>query len=112
MLLVLLISLMLSGSVFAEAIGNYRIPNRVDFAGKTIEPGTYALEIIDGPEGPYIQLSKGGEVVQKDLAIVIPAQGTVKKPQVQIAKIAGQNFVRIRVRQGENYYYAYMELVR
>jgi hypothetical protein len=107
---VLLISL--SGFCVAEDIGNHRIPARVDFAGKVIEPGTYNVQIVEGSEGPYIQLSKDGEVVQKDLAIVIPARGSVSRPQVQVAKIAGQEFVRIRIRSGENWYYAYMEVVR
>lgn len=94
---------------FAADVGNYRIPARVDFAGKVIEPGMYTVQIVDGEEGPYIQLSKGGEVVQKDLAIVIPARGTVSRPQVQIAKVVNQEFYRIRIRSGDKWYYAYME---
>lgn len=97
---------------YSADLGNYRIPARVDFAGKTIEPGSYAVAIVDGQEGPYIQLSKGGEVVQKDLAIVIPARGTVSRPQVQIAKVAGQEFYRIRIRSGDSWYYAYLNTVK
>jgi hypothetical protein len=107
LVLVLLISSALF--TFAEEIGNYRIPARVEFAGKVIEPGMYKIEIVDGQEGPYIQLSKSGEAIQKDLAIVIPARGTVSKPQVQIAKVVGQEFYRIRIRSGDKWYYAYME---
>ena len=94
---------------FAVDVGNHKIPRRVEFAGKVIEPGMYNVQIVDGQEGPYIQLSKGGEVVQKDLAIVIPARGNVSRPQVQIAKVVGQEFYRIRIRSGENWYYAYMK---
>jgi hypothetical protein len=97
---------------FAADIGNYKIPARVEFAGKAIEPGTYGISIVDGQEGPYIQLSKGGEAVQKDLAIVIPARGTVNRPQVQIAKVVGQEFYRIRIRSGDSWYYAYMPIAK
>jgi hypothetical protein len=90
--------------------GNHKIPARVDFAGTVIEPGMYNIQVVDGQEGPYIQLSKGGQVVQKDLAIVIPAKGgNVSKPQVQIAKVAGQEFYRIRIRHADSWYYAYLK---
>lgn len=97
---------------FAVDVGNYRIPKRVEFAGKTIEPGMYTVQIVDGEEGSYIQLSKGGEVIQKDLAIVIPARGTVSRPQVQIAKVVNQEFYRIRIRSDDKWYYAYMEIAK
>ena len=93
---------------FATDIGTYRIPERVDYAGVAVEPGMYMIQIVDGAEGPYLQLSKGGNVVAKDLAIVIPARGT-GRTAVQIARITGQEFLRIRVRSGENWYYAYLE---
>jgi hypothetical protein len=96
-------------SVFAEDIGNYRIRERVDFAGTTVEPGLYNVQIVDGDEGSNIQLSKDGQVVAKDLAIVIPARGTASRPQVQITRIANQEFLRIRVRSGDKWYYAYMK---
>ena len=97
---------------FATDVGNHRVPARVEFAGKVIEPGTYMVQIVDGEEGPYIQLSKGGEVVQKDLAIVIPARGNAGRPSVQIVKVVNQEFYRIRVRSGGNWYYAYMETAK
>ena len=93
---------------YSEDIGNYKIPGPVKYAGTVVETGTYTIQIVDGAEGPYLQLSKGDQVVAKDLAIVIPAKGA-GKTSVQIAKIAGQEFVRIRVRHGDHWYYAYME---
>lgn len=104
-----LVFLLMAGASFATDIGTYRIPEQVSFAGKTIEPGSYLIQIVEGQDGTYLQLSKGGEVVQKDLAIVIPARSKVGRPQVEIARIANQEFLRIRIRSGENYYYAYME---
>lgn len=106
----MLVLLLLCVGMYASAddIGNYRIPGPVKYAGTTIESGTYTIQIVDGTEGPYLQLSKGGEVVAKDLAIVIPAKGP-GRDSVQVAKIAGQEFVRIRVRHGDNWYYAYLE---
>jgi hypothetical protein len=95
--------------VFAVDIGNYRIRERADFAGTTIEPGMYTVQIVDGEEGSYIQLSKDGQAVAKDLAIVIPARGGAARPQAQIQRIAGQEFLRIRVRSGDNWYYAYLK---
>lgn len=94
---------------FAEDIGNYRVPARVEFAGTVVEPGMYTVQIVDGQEGPYIQLSKSGQPVAKDLAIVIPARGSVSRPKVEIVKVAGQEFYRIRIRSGDKWYYAYME---
>jgi hypothetical protein len=96
---------------FAVDIGNYRIPETVTYAGKTVEPGTYTIQLEDGAEGMYLQLTKGGTVVAKDLAIVIPASGP-GKTSVQIARITGQEFLRIRVRSGDNWYYAYLERKR
>ena len=100
-------------SVFSADVGNYRIRERVDFAGTTVEPGLYNVQlIVDDAEGSTIQLSKDGQVVAKDLAIVIPARGTASSPQVQITRIANQEFLRIRVRSGDNWYYAYMKRIQ
>ncbi len=96
-------------NVFAVEIGNYRISERADMAGTMIEPGMYTIEIVDGEDGSYIQLSKNGQAVAKDLAIVIPARGSVSRPQVQISRIASQEFLRIRIRSGDNWYYAYLK---
>jgi hypothetical protein len=93
----------------ADDIGTYRIPMKVRYADVVVDPGSYMIQIVTESEGPYIVLNKGGQVVSKDLAIQIPAGGSVKKPQVQIAKIAGQDFLRIRIRSGNMWYYAYME---
>jgi len=106
-LLVLLFLLGTSFCAFATDLGNHKIPERVTYAGTAIEPGMYMIQIVDGAEGPYLQLSKGSDVVAKDLAIVIPARGSGRN-SVQIANIAGQEFLRIRVRSGENWYYAYL----
>jgi hypothetical protein len=95
--------------MFADDIGNYRIPMKVRYADTVIDPGMYAISIVKETDGPYIVLSKGGQVVAKDLSIEIPASGNVSRPQVQIAKIAGQDFLRVRIRTGNLYYYAYME---
>ncbi len=92
-------------------IGNYKIPGPATFAGSAVESGVYAIQLEEGAEGPFIQLSKAGNVVAKDLAIVIPAKGA-GKTSVQVAKIAGQEFVRIRIRHGENWYYAYLQKTR
>lgn len=93
----------------AEDIGTYRIPMKVRYADVVIEPGSYMLQIVKEDAGPYIVVSKDGQVVSKDLSIEIPAGSSVKKPQVQIAKIAGQEFLRVRIRSGSMWYYAYME---
>jgi hypothetical protein len=106
----LLLALASIYSFAAVDTGNHRIPARVDFAGTVIEPGMYNIQVVDGAEGAYIQISKGGQVVQKDLAIVIPARGgSVSRPQVQITKVAGQEFYRIRIRHGDSWYYAYLK---
>ena len=104
-----LFCLVLTSYTFADDIGNYRIPQKVRYADVVVDPGTYLIQIVTEKDGPYIVLNKGGQVVSKDLAIQIPASGSAKKPQVQIAKIAGQDFVRIRILSGNMYYYAYME---
>lgn len=93
--------------VHATDIGNYRIPQPVQYAGTSVDAGVYTVQIVDGAEGPYLQLGKNDAVVAKDLAIVIPATSP-GKTSVQIARIAGQEFVRIRVRYENNWYYAYM----
>lgn len=94
---------------FSEDIGTYKIPMKVRYADVVIEPGSYLLQIVKEDAGPYIVVSKGGQAVSKDLSIEIPAGSSVKNPQVQIAKIAGQDFLRVRIRSGNMWYYAYME---
>ena len=93
---------------FAGDIGTYRIPAAVTYGGTPVAAGNYLIQIVDGAEGPYLQLSQGGNVVAKDLAIVIPAKGP-GNTAVQVAPIAGQDFWRIRVRSGDNFYYAYLQ---
>ena len=97
--------LVVSLSAFAVDVGTYRIPTSVKAGGVDVAAGSYLIQIEDGAEGPYVQLSKDGSVVAKELAIVIPAKGP-GKTSVQVATV--QEFVRIRVRQGENWYYAYL----
>ena len=108
-ILVLIFVLSTAFMAYGESVGSYRIPQNVTYAGTPVPAGVYTIEITDGQEGPYLQLSKDGGVVARDLAIVIPATGTAGRPQVQIADLAGQEFLRIRVRSGENWYYAYLE---
>ena len=110
-LFVLLVILSTGLYGFAIDIGNYRIPERVKYAGVVVEPGRYMIQIVDSAEGPYLQLSQGDTVVAKDLAIVIPATAP-GRTSVQIANIVGQEFLRIRVRSGDNWYYAYLEKAR
>jgi len=101
--------LVLTSYTFADDIGNYKIPMKVRYAETVVDPGMYMIQIVTEKDGPYIVLNKGGNVVAKDLSIQIPASGSAKKPQVQIAKIAGQDFLRVRILNGNMYYYAYME---
>lgn len=93
---------------FSEDIGAYRIPMHVTYAGTHLDPGLYKISIDPGADGPMLVLSKNGAVVAGDLAIVIAAKSRGPK-SVQIAGIAGQEFLRIRVRSGSNWYYAYLE---
>ena len=97
--------MMIGVSVFATDIGNYRIPAAVKVGGVDVAAGTYLVQIEDGAEGPYVQLSKDGAAVGKELAIVIPAKGPGKN-SVQVATV--QEFIRLRIRNGENWYYAYL----
>lgn len=94
---------------FAEEIGNYRIPMKVRYADTVVEPGSYEIQIVKESDGPYIVLSKENQVIAKGLAIELPANSTVNKPQVQISKLAGQDFLRLRIRSRNLWYYAYME---
>ena len=101
--------LALTSFTFGEDIGTYRIPMKVRYADTVVEPGSYQIQIAKEADGPYIVLSKGGQVVAKDLAIELPANSTVTKPQVQISKLTGQDFLRVRIRSGNLWHYAYME---
>lgn len=103
--------LLVSAFAAAEDIGTYRVPVQSTYAGTTIAPGSYKISIEQGTDGPTLALSKNGSVVASDLAIVIPAKSAGQK-SVQIAKIAGQNFLRIRVRSESNWYYAYLETAK
>ena len=104
----------LLSTAFASAdvdLGNARIPETASFGGTEVAPGTYDFQLADGGDGEYIQISaKGDKVVAKQHAIVIPAISAATKPVIQITKPENRNFLRIRIRAGENWYFAYMML--
>jgi len=101
-----------AGVAFAEVdLGNARVPETAKFGGVEVAPGAYDFQLADGGDGEYIQIStKGDKVVAKQRAIVIPARTAATKPVIQITKPENRNFLRIRIRAGENWYFAYMML--
>ena len=72
--------------------------------------GIYRVEIDKSAEQPYLRLIKNQNIVAVDLAIVLPARGK-GTTSAQITKVAGKEFIRIRVRSGDKWYLAYMSKV-
>jgi len=95
-------------SIIAAELGNITIPADGVLGGRAVQTGVYALNIDETSERPYLQLIKNGKLIATDLAIVLPAKGA-GKTSVQVTKVAGKEFVRIRARHGDKWFFAYLE---
>lgn len=108
---VLLFVLISTASVFADVdLGNSRVPETATFGGVEVAPGTYNFQLVEGSDGEYIQISKADKVIAKQIAIIIHATEAAEKPVIQITKPDNRNYLRIRIRSGENWYFAYMTI--
>jgi len=109
---ILLFVFLVAGFASADVdLGNARVPETAKFGGVEVAPGSYNFQLADGGDGEYIQISaKGDKVVAQQRAIVIPARTAATKPVIEITKPENRNFLRIRIRAGENWYFAYMQL--
>jgi hypothetical protein len=103
-----LIFLFAASGLFSEDIGNFTIPVAV-LAGETkIQPGLYSIHAEEESTQQYIQLTKSKKMIARVRAIVLPANGTGESMIEQI-KVARKEFVRIRARHGDHWYFAYLE---
>ncbi len=105
---ILFLLLAIPSSTFAAELGNITIPVKGVLGGRTVQPGEYTLNLDETPDRPYLQLIKNGNLIATDIAIVLPARGA-GKTSVQLTKVAGKEFVRIRARHGEKWFFAYLE---
>ena len=94
--------------ILAADLGNITIPVKGLLGGRPVQPGQYTLNLDETPDRPYLQLIKNGNLIATDIAIVLPAKGA-GKTSVQLTKVAGKEFVRIRARHGEKWFFAYLE---
>lgn len=95
--------------LFAAELGNITIPVDGVLGGRPVQKGTYALNIDESSQSPYLQLIKNGKLIATDLAIILPAKGD-GKTSAQVTKVAGKEFVRIRARHGNKWLIAYLEI--
>jgi len=99
-----------SGAIALE-LGSITVPVAAVFGGRAVPSGVYILNIDEASERPYLQLIRSGKLIATDLAIVLPARGA-GKTSVQVTKVAGKEFVRIRARHENKWFFAYLEKAR
>ncbi|MCI0413906.1 hypothetical protein L0222_14035 [bacterium] len=104
----LFLLLAIPSSTMAAELGNITIPVDGVLGGRQVQSGVYALNIDETSDRPYLQLSKNGNLIATDLVIVLPARGD-GKTSVQITKVAGKEFIRIRARHEDQWFFAYLE---
>jgi hypothetical protein len=105
----LLLFIAIPSSIVAAELGNITIPANGVLGGRAVPKGVYALNIDETSKTPYLQLIKNGKLIATDLAIILPAKGKDGKTSAQVTKIAGKEFVRIRARYEDKWFFAYLE---
>jgi hypothetical protein len=95
-------------SIIAAELGNITIPVDGVLGGRAVPKGVYSLNIDETSRTPYLQLIKNGKLIATDLAIILPAKGD-GKTSAQLTKIAGKEFVRIRARHEDKWFFTYIK---
>ena len=95
-----------------DAVDAGTVHFRADFrvGDKRFDKGRYQVRLVEGTDGPEIELLQDGDVAVRELAIVIDAKGTVKRARVSLttnAKDEGRK--RLAVRHGANRYLVFFE---
>jgi len=103
------LSLFSNGEQNVIPIGKIYIPISVKYGTETIAKGNYDLKLVFEDANPYIEIYKGDNKLVKELAITIEAKRSSRKPKIEIAKIANQEFLRLRILFQNKWYYAYFE---
>jgi hypothetical protein len=104
-----LIFICLASTLVAADLGTITIPRDGVLGGRPVQAGVYKIEIDETAEQPYLRLIKNEKMVATDLAILLPARGP-GKTSVQVVKIAEKEFIRIRARYGDRWYFAYLSV--
>ena len=84
------------------------IPKAGILGGRPVPSGVYRLEIDESAESPYLRLIQNEKIVATEVAIVLPARGS-GKTSVRLTKLKGKDFIRIQARQGNQWYFVYIE---
>jgi len=109
-------------SAAGTSLGSVTLKQRVMADGKPLAAGTYQLRLTsDAPKpGPgqnpdaerYVEFVRGGKVVGRELASVIPASemdalAESRKPapnSVKVEKLKGDDYIRVWINRGGNNY--------
>ena len=84
------------------------IPKAGALGGRPVRSGYYRIEIDESADKPYLRLIQNEKIVATDVAIVLPARGS-GKTSVRLTKLKGKEFIRIQARQGNKWYFVYIE---
>jgi hypothetical protein len=104
------------------SLGSVTLTKKVMADGQALAPGTYQVRLTgDSPkiavgESPdserYVEFVKGGKVVAREVATVVPAadaKTVLKGPRppaggVRVETLKGDDYVRVAINRGGNFY--------
>lgn len=106
--LALVVSCLLAASAIAQEgkvlyQRNIRIPRDATFGEETLRRGSYRLALTEIDGEKWFVLSKAGREVARDLAIEMPV-GEIPTQGLQAEILKGEEYYRVRVRQGDKVY--------
>jgi hypothetical protein len=84
--------------------GNINLPRDIKFGDQTVARGSYQIALTEADGDSWFVLSKSGQEVSRDLAIVWPAN-ELPTQGMQSEILAGGEYFRVRVRHGSSVYF-------
>ena len=103
-----LLSVCIVSIISAADSASVTIPKDGILGGRPVKSGSYRIEIDESPDKPYLRLIQKEKIVATEMAIVLPARGS-GKTNVRLTRLKGKEFVRIQARQGNKWYFVYIE---
>jgi hypothetical protein len=79
------------------------LPRDASFGDETLGRGSYRIALTDISGEKWFVISKGGQEVARDVAIELPAS-ELPTQGLQAEVLKGEEYYRVRVRQGDSVY--------
>ena len=94
--------LILSMSIPLQAedvkLGSFKLPRDITYQGRVIAKGSYNLDLELKEEEAFLLIKKDGEVLCREMAIVIPGKREYETPRITVTILTRDDDPLLRIR--------------